>query len=254
MSYGAYQIKEAARLGKVTVRTLHYYEEIGLLVPSKRTDAGYRLYTDDDLRRLQQIRLHKTLGFPLQEIRTILDDPEFDRREALIMQRERITEELDRHQAPLRSIDAALKEMDMTENQEKVDLAEIFDGFDPEEYEDEARERWGSTDAYAESARRAKQYGKSEWSQIKAEAEAVTNDMAELLKRGRSAQSDEARAVAERHRLHIDRWFYPCSHEMHAGLARMYTADERFAANFEKVAPGLAAFFSEAVLANSKAE
>lgn len=87
---GTYQVKEVSRLAGVSIRTLHYYEEIGLLVPTGRTDAGYRLYTDDDLLRLQQILIGRELGLPLEEIRRSLDDPTFNRREALLAQKKQL--------------------------------------------------------------------------------------------------------------------------------------------------------------------
>ncbi|HSG50333.1 MAG TPA: TipAS antibiotic-recognition domain-containing protein [Longimicrobiales bacterium] len=122
---------------------------------------------------------------------------------------------------------------------------------DPSEYEQEARERWGGTDAYKESARRTKSYKAEDWARIKAEGEGIEAGMAELLKGGGAPDGPEAMAQAEQARLHIDRWFYPCSHRMHAGLADMYTADARFAAHYEERAEGLAAFVAAAIKANT---
>lgn len=117
---------------------------------------------------------------------------------------------------------------------------------------EEARERWGDTDAYKESARRTKRYTAEDWKRIKAEGEAVEAAMAALSTAGAPADGEEAMDLAERARLHIDRWFYPCSHGMHTALAALYTADERFAAHYDQRAPGLAAFVAEAIRANAR--
>ena len=117
---------------------------------------------------------------------------------------------------------------------------------------DEARERWGDTDAYRESARRAKAYKPADWAKIKSEGEAVEAAMAALLRAGEPADGTKAMELAEQARLHIDRWFYPCSHKMHVGLAEMYTADPRFMAHYEDREPGLAAFVAAAIRANAE--
>lgn len=116
---------------------------------------------------------------------------------------------------------------------------------------DEARDRWGDTDAYRESARRAQQYKAADWSKIKAEIEAVEAAMAALLTAGEAPHGSKAMDLAEEARLHIHRWFYPCSPAMHVGLADMYTADPRFAAHYDDRAPGLAAFMAGAIRANA---
>lgn len=115
----------------------------------------------------------------------------------------------------------------------------------------EARERWGDTDAYKESARRARQYKAADWSKIEAEVEAVEAAMAALLAAGEAPDGPKAMDLAEEARLHIHRWFYPCSHTMHVGLAEMYTADARFAAHYDDRAPGLSAFMAGAIRANA---
>lgn len=132
------------------------------------------------------------------------------------------------------------------------EMKETFDGFDHAQYEREVEERWGETPAYRESAKRTKQYGKAEWQRIKAEAEAITSALANALQRALPADGDVATGLAEQHRLHIDRWFYPCSHAMQCCLAEMYVADPRFAASYDQHAPGLSAYVREAILANAQ--
>ena len=252
-----FQVKEVARLAGVSVRALHHYDEIGLLVPSDRTGSGYRLYDEADLLRLQQVLIGRELGMPLEAIKRSLDDPSFDRRAALERQREVFAVRRDRTAAMLRAVDAALatltneggRTMKAMSNEE---MTRLFDGFDPSRYEAEAKERWGETDAYKESARRTSQYTKADWERYKAEVQAIMSEAASLLRAGAAADADAAMAVAERHRLSIDRWFYPCAPKMHAALADMYEADARFAENIDAHAPGLTVWLSAAIRANAR--
>lgn len=123
--------------------------------------------------------------------------------------------------------------------------------FDHAPYEEEARARWGQTDAYKESARRAKAYSRDDWDRIRGESEGIEARMVDLMRAGAPADGDEAMTAAEEARLHIDRWFYPCSHEMHAGLAEMYTADPRFRAHYDDREAGLADWVARAIKANT---
>lgn len=242
-----YQVKDVSRLARVSIRTLHYYDEIGLLVPTGRTGAGYRLYTEDDLLRLQQILIGRELGLPLEEIRRSLDDPSFDRRKALVAQRQQLHQRAEQTAAMLAAIDAALA---IVESSVGGTMENLFGGFDPAKYEAEAKERWGGTDAYKEASRRTKHYTKDDWARHRTEQEALYNDAASLMRAGASPSSDEAKAVAERHRQLIDRWFYPCSPETHVGLASLYESDSRFADGMNAHAAGLAAFLVAAIRAN----
>ena len=129
----------------------------------------------------------------------------------------------------------------------------MFEGFDPTEYEDEVRERWGHTEAYRESSRRAAGYGEAEWRTIKAEADEIMRECASAYAAGEPADGERARAVAERHRQHISRWFYECPPAIHRGLGQMLAGDQRFASNYENVADGLAAYVRDAMAANADA-
>ncbi len=242
-------VGEVSELAGVTVRTLHHYDDLGLLSPRARSDSGYRLYSYEDLLRLQEILVWRQLGFSLAEIQAMLDDPAYDRVSALRRQRELVERELERLGALGRALDAALESH---VNGTRLKETTMFEGFDPSEYEDEARERWGHTDAYRESTRRAASYGEAEWRVIKAEADEVVRDFAALLRGGEPATGERARAVAERHRQHISQWFYACSPGMHRRLGEMYVADERFARSYEQHAEGLAAYVRDATAANAQ--
>jgi len=244
-----YHVGDVSRIAKVSIRTLRYYDEIELLVPRARTEGGYRIYTDDDLLRLQQILLGRELGLSLEEIRRSLDDPSFDRREALLAQRRQLEQRAADTTAMIAAVDAALAIA--SANREGGCMESLFEGFDPAKYEAEARERWGSTDAYKESSRRTQQYTKDDWKRHTAEQNAVYTEAATLMRAGTSPTDDAAIAVAERHRLLIDRWFYPCSVAMHRGLATMYENDPRFSASIDSHAAGLTRFLANAIRANA---
>ena len=255
-----WKVSEVAERAHISVRTLHHYDEIGLLVPSERSGAGYRLYSEADLERLYQVLLYRELGFPLEAIARVMDAPAMDRQAALRAQREMLLERRQKMDAVIRAVDRVLE---TTKKGTNMISEAIFEGFDafvnaPEEvranqaeYGQEAKERWGETDSYKESMRRARSYTKADWQQMQSEAEATGSRMAELLAAGATPDGEEAMAGAEALRQHISRWFYPCSHEAHAGLADMYESDPRFTAHYEQRMPGLTAFVSAAIRANA---
>ena len=243
-----YTVSQLAKLARLSVRALHHYDEIGLLVPSARTDAGYRLYGEADLERLQQILFFRELAFPLEEIRRILDDPAFDRREALRMQRAMLEERASHASALIAAVDRALQAL---EGGGPLKHEEMFDAFDPSRYEDEVRERWGDTEGYRESANRTKAYTKQDWQAIRAESEEISRALAAQMEAGAPAGGEAAMELAERHRLHIDRRFYPCSHAKHRGLGEMYVEDPRFRETYDRVRAGLAVYVRDAIRANA---
>ena len=247
-----YQVKEVSRIAGVSVRTLHYYDEIGLLVPAARSPAGYRLYDRDSLLRLQQILIGRELGLPLEEIRRSLDDPGFDHRNTLLKQREQLVKRAQTTAEMIGAVDRALEMLDDKSGGDAMTMERIFDGFDPSKYEAEAEARWGEMDAYRESSRRTETYTAEDWTAIRDEQSAIYQDMAAAMLAGKSADNDDVMAIAERHRLSIDRWFYPCDADMHRGLADLYGGDDRFAASIDAYGDGLTPFLAEAIRANAR--
>jgi hypothetical protein len=153
--------------------------------------------------------------------------------------------------AMLALIDRTLAAMDEGIPMERSHMFEVFGDFDPAEYEDEVKERWGETAASRESARRTRRYTKDDWARSKAESEAVNGAIATLMDAGVAPEDPRAMDAAERHRLLIDAWFYPCSHELHEQLGRMYVEDARFTATYEGIHPGMAAYLRDAIVANA---
>ncbi len=246
-----YTVSQIAAMSGVTVRTLHHYDAIGLLPPSGRSDAGYRIYDDRDLETLQEVLFFRELGLGLDEIRASLTNPALDRRTVLQRQRRLMIEQVDRYSRMVKAIDRALAALDGGMRMDKQEMFEVFGDFDPADYEEEVREKWGETDLYAESQRRTSRYGKEDWKRMGAESEEISEGLAALMQSGVEPEAAEAMDLAEQHRLLISKWFYSCSHEVHVGLGEMYVADERFAAHWEAFSPGLAIFVRDAIFANA---
>ena len=252
MTDNHYTVSDVARMAHVSVRALHHYDDIGLLTPARRSPAGYRLYDEADLRRLHEILLYRELSVPLDGIQRLLAAPDAERASALRRHRAQLDERLHRVQAVIRAVDATLDALEKGTIMGSDKVFEGFGDFDHAQYAEEAEQRWGDTDAYRESQKRTKKYSKDDWAHIKAENEAVMTSFADLLGAGAEPADPAARAAAERHRQHITRWFYPCDHTMHAGLADMYVADSRFGESFEKRRAGLTAFVAAAIRANAE--
>jgi len=255
MVYGhddmTYHIGEVARLAGVTIRTLRHYDEIGLLRPGGRSEAGYRLYGDADLARLQQVLFYRELGFGLDEIARVMRKPEFDRHRSLLDQRALLARKRRRLEKVNKAVDDAITADETGIVMNKEEMFEVFGDFDPTEYEDEVKQRWGGTEAYRESARRTRRYTKADWLAIKAEGEPIVTGLADALRAGTPADEPSVTALAEAHRLQIDKWFYPCAPAFHASLGEMYVADPRFTAFWDQFEAGLAAFVRDAFAANA---
>lgn len=243
-------VGQVARTYGVTVRTLHHYDELGLLRPSERTSAGYRLYTAADLERLATVVTYRRLGLPLDEVAALLRG-DGSSIEHLRRQRDAVLDKVGEMHRLVDAIDARL-EREMSERPATTEeMKEIFgDGFG-DEYAAEAQERWGETDAWRQSSARTKGYTPADWEQIKAESEAVNDAFVAALTAGRPATSVEAMDAAEAHRVQIETWFYDLTHDFHRGLADMYVADPRFTKTYEDIAPGLAAYVRDAIHANA---
>ena len=239
----------ADRLG-VTVRTLHHYDEIGLLVPGGRSPTGYRLYTEPDLERLQHIVVYRRLGFALEEIGLLLEHPE-SVEQHLRRQRSAVMGRLDELTQLVEAIDKALEKERRGMKLTKQEQRELFgDGYS-DEYAAEAQRRWGDTEAWRQSQERTSRYDKQDWIAVKAEAEAVTEALAAAKRAGHAPDSVPAMDAAEQHRRHINDRFYDLPHQAHRCLGEMYVADERFARHYDDREPGLARYVRDAIVANA---
>lgn len=242
-----------AELTGVSVRTLHHYDHIGLLVPGVRTAAGYRGYTDADVERLHAVLVYRAAGLPLDEIAALLDDDTVDVPTRLGHQHALLRQQADRLQQSIaaleRLMDAHRSGIQLTaEEQVEIFGTTVFD----EEYATEAQHRWGETDAWKQSRHRTATFTKAHWQAIKDDTDALLAELAQAQRDGVQAGSNRANALARRHRAAVE-VFYDCSDDMHVSLAQMYVADERCTRYYDDVEPGLAQFVHDIVVASISA-
>ena len=229
------QIKEFAELTGVSVRTLHYYDEIGLLKPSE-VDAqnGYRFYDEKSLERMQEILFYRELDFSLKTIAQILSSPDYDKQQALSRQRQLLIAKKERLEQLIVAIDNVEKGKSFMKNNEYEKLKN--------KYAEEVKQRWGNTDAYKESESR-----NTDFSKAAALLDAVFEDFAELNRSGISPDDEPAKVQVERLQQCITDNVYTCSGEILAGLGQMYVADERFKTNIDKHGEGTAAYVAACI-------
>lgn len=247
----AWTVGDVARTTGVTVRTLHHYDAIGLLSPSDRSNANYRLYTYLDLERLQRILAYRGFGIELDKIAAILDDPDVDPIDHLRRQRQLLGDRRDELSRVITALEATMEARNLGIQLQPDELFAIFGEHDPTEYADDVAQRWGNTDAYHQSQSRAASYSRADWERIKAEADALRRRLADLQRDGYAPDSRQAMDLAEEHRGHVSRWFYDCSPAMHRALGEMYRADPRFAKTYEDLAVGLAQWVQDTWAANA---
>lgn len=248
---GTYPVGEVAELSGVSVRTLHHYDEIGLLVPTVRSPAGYRLYSPDDLRRLQRILLYRELDFRLDEIAAMLADPDAGTDDHLRRQHALLRARQARTAALLGAIEAEMEARKMGMSLTPEEQLEIFGTDKLEQHAAEAEQRWGNTDAWQQSRRKTAAYTKQDWVTIKAEADANIAGFAAAIRAGEPSDGTVAMDLAEAHRDHIGRWFYDCGYNAHRGLAELYISDPRYMASYDEIEPGFSQYVHDAIMANA---
>ena len=233
-------VNEVSKLTGVSIRTLQYYDKIGLLSPSKRTEAGYRLYDDTALERLQQILLFRELEFSLDDIKSILEAPDFDRERALDQQIELLTLKLQR----LEAIIELARETKIKGG--KHMQFEAFDKNKIEEYTARAKKEWGNTKEYAE-------YEKKSCSRNKQEEVDAANELMSVFAefgsmRNKSVKDDEVKNLVQKLQSVITKNYYNCTDNILASLGQMYSANDEFRQNIDKAGGnGTAEFMSIAI-------
>jgi len=233
------QIKEFAEFTGVSVRTLHYYDEIGLLTPAFVDETtGYRFYDEKSLLRMQEILFYRELDFSLKSIGEILSSPNYDTRKSLEEQKILLTLKKERLERLIASIDEAMK---------GANVMSAFDNSKFEKHKAEAQEKWGKTDAYKEHAERTKNYSKQKWNDLAEGMDHIMAEFASCMKKEKKPDSTEAQNLVKMLQNHITENYYLCTNEILAGLGQMYVGDERFKNNIDKHAGGTAAFICEAI-------
>lgn len=243
-----YSINTFAKHTGVTPRTLRFYEQKGLLTPSQRQHNGYRVYTDTESARLQQILFFRELDFPLDEIKHLLDHPRFDPCEALAYQKELLLMKKKRLAKLIRTIETTLTHMS---THQPVDDKDIYGSLSQEEiesYKREAKERWGHTDAYRQSQERVKGFKKEDWQAIQDATDANMKALVALMVAGKAPTDPEVQAEIAKHHAGIER-FYECSTQIYRGLGEMYLADQRFGDFYRKYHTDLPEFLVQGMRA-----
>jgi MerR family transcriptional regulator, thiopeptide resistance regulator len=243
-----FTVKQLSKLAGITPRTLHYYDEIGLLKPSRIGDNGYRYYGEDALLRLQQILFYRELDLPLENIKKIMGRRDFDVLSAL----ENHKEQLQRRKVQMeRLIDTVDNTLLHLKGKKEMSQKQFFEAFSDEqqaEYEKEVMQKYDPAVVKA-SIQKYKNYSAADRQRIAEEGNAVYQGFLDAMPKG--AASPEARICVERWRQHMQ-YFWSPNDEQCLGLAEMYNADPRFKANYDKIDPNLAAFVLEAVKAYFK--
>jgi len=237
------QINEFAKLTGVSVRTLHYYDEIGLLKPAFVDEQNsYRFYDENSLLRMQEILFYRELDFELKSISEILSSPDYDKKIALDKQRKLLILKKERLERIINALDGATKG--------KITMT-AFDNSDYEtarkQYETEVKQRFGNTDAYKEHAEKTANYTADKWQEVNDGLMSVLAKFAECMQNGNTADSVEAQTIVIELQDYITENYYTCTNEILAGLGLMYVADERFKNNIDKHAVGTAEFVSKAI-------
>ncbi|MGW3044523.1 MerR family transcriptional regulator [Kitasatospora sp. NPDC001159] len=252
----SWSVGQVSGFAGVTVRTLHYYDRSGLLSPSERSPAGYRLYNAADLARLQQVLFYRELGFPLEEIADILADPQATALDHLLARRDALTEQIARLQ---KLVDVAERAIEVQRTGIELSPEERFEVFGDVvfdlSYAADAHLKWGEREGHQESMARAAAHTKEDWRQLMAEAAVWRGRLLAAFDEGRAADHSEVLDLAEEHRQHITRWFTPCPPEMHCRIADDYEADARAFALVVPPAeqrPGLAGYLRSAIGANAE--
>ncbi len=239
-----YTINQLAKLAGVSVRTLHFYDAKGLLKPSHVRPNGYRVYEEKELLLLQQILFFRELDFSIDEIGKIMGKKDFDMRAALAEHRKLIELKRSRLAGLLQTIDITIKKMD---NKKDIQDGELYDSFSEDQmnqYKEEAKARWGNTDAWKQSQERTKNWTKEDYARVRAGGESLMHEIAANMNKG--ATSKDVQNLIDKH-YNALRTFYEPNLELYRGLADMYVADPRFAAYFQKFHKNLPEFMQGAM-------
>ncbi|MFD3421272.1 MerR family transcriptional regulator [Streptomyces decoyicus] len=251
----SYSVGQVSGFAGITVRTLHHYDKAGLLSPSDRSPAGYRLYSDADLSRLQQILFYRELGFPLDEIATILADPQANALDHLRARHRLLNDQISKLQ---RLVEVAEQAMEVQQTGVELSPEERFEVFGEVTfdltYATQAHLKWQHHESYQRSMARAAGHSKEDWAQIMAEAADWRLRLTAAFDAGEPADGERAMDLAEEHRQHIARWFTPCPTDVHGRIADGFVTDPRafaLAVPPTEQRPGLAPYLRTAVHANA---
>ena len=247
-----YTVKTLAQLAGVTPRTLRWYDKEGLLKPLRITDAGYRIYGPEQVDRLQMILFYRELGVELSAIRSILNDPDFDRTAALQNHLSELEARRERLDALILTVQKAITE---TKGGSKMSDSKKFEAFkrsmiqnNETQYGREIREKYGD-ETIDLSNEKVLSMTQEDYSDVHSLEHAILSALTEAVRSGTSPAGEAGLKIAELHRKWLSYYWNTYTPQAHAGLAQMYVQDERFTAYYDKEEPGCAAFLRDAILA-----
>ncbi|WP_243225596.1 MerR family transcriptional regulator [Microbacterium sp. CIAB417] len=244
-------VGEVASMVGVSVRTLHHWDNVGLMRPESRTTSGYRAYSAADVARVHRVLVYQELGFGLTQIAAILDDPTVDESAQLREQRGLLEDRIRRLRQMADAIDRVLDSQAAGIRLTAQQQAEIFGSGWREDWADAARQRWGESDEWLQFERNAMSSSESDRKRMQEQGEALYAEMAEAKRSGVEPGTESANLLAEQHRMMVSQLF-DCTHSMQVCLGRTYAGDERFSAFFAEREPGLAAWLAEVINANAR--
>lgn len=237
-----YTVKDVSKLTGITIRTLHWYDKIGLLKPYSKTESNYRIYNEESLVKLEQILFFKELDFDLKEIKNVLEADIISKDEIFLKQKKLLVLKKERLDRIINLIDSKIggenkmsfKEFENTDYEKAVN-----------DYKEEVKNRWGNTDAYKESAEKTKKYTKDDFKKIEEEAKKIYLEFSNNMYR--DVRDKEIKEIVKKWQDYITKYFYNCTTEILKGLGEMYVYDERFKKNIDKYKDGLAEYMSLAI-------
>ena len=241
-----------ARLLGVSVRTLHHWHQVGVAVPSGRSTAGYRLYSEADLARLRRVLLLRDLGVPLQSIPDLLTAGTAVRRQELEDRRAELAEKIRHLQKLERKVELLLAADEQGTLLSKSDEEDAFGKDWDRSWTKAAHDRWADSPQWAEYTERSAVRSAEDWRAIASAMQSVTGRLAEATRDAVLPGSERANALAEKHREVISEYFH-CTHSMHVLIARRYVTEAGFLQYYEALEPGLAEWLKQAIDANAQA-
>lgn len=245
-------VGQTARTVGVSVRTLHHWDEIGLVSPTARTWAGYRLYGADDIARLQRVLVYRELGMKLADIGRLIDNDAVDETDHLVAQRELLCARIDRLQEMVSAVDRMMEANEMNEKLTPQEQAEAFGSQWDDRFAEEAEERWGDTDEWRQSEAVKSAMTAHDWQRVRKESEAFEADLGAAFAAGAEPGSAEANALAERHFAQIGQWF-DMTYDKQVLIAQGYVQDPRWAKHYDRLAEGLTPWLKAIIDANAQA-
>ncbi|MBB4686535.1 MerR family transcriptional regulator [Amycolatopsis jiangsuensis] len=245
-------VGRVATLVGVSVKALHHWDAIGLVRPSARTPAGYRVYSAGDVARIHRVLVYRELGFPLAEIGRLLDDPATDERAHLRRQRAELADRITRLQHMASAVERMLAATRGGIQITPEEQVEIFgSGWDPD-WARQAEQRWGDTKQWAQYEERTAGKTADDWRRVSDEHDTLNADLAAAKQAGTAPGSAEANELAERHRTELSQYF-DCTHAMQVCLGRKFATDPGFSSYYDGLTPGLSGWLRDVIFANAEA-